>query len=274
MATPASPSDLDRLWARLRAVTPARVGLARAGAAAATRETLAFQAAHARARDAVEAAFDAEGLAAALASRGLKPLRLKSRADDLAAYLARPDLGRTLDDASRARLAAEVKGFDLVFVLADGLSARATTAHAPPLIDAALPALAGEGWRVGPAAIVERGRVAIGDEIGAALEAALVAVLIGERPGLTAPDSLGVYLTWAPRPGRSDAERNCLSNVRPEGLPYAEAARRLVHLCRAARRLKLTGVGLKDESEVAPAVSGATPAFAPTGSARTSPTSV
>jgi ethanolamine ammonia-lyase small subunit len=251
MATPpAAASELDRLWAELRAATPARIGLERAGAATSTRETLAFQAAHARARDEVEAPFDADGLEAAIAARGLKPLRLKSRAGDLDAYLARPDLGRALDEASRARLAAETKGFDLVFVLADGLSARATTKHAPALIDAALPALEQTGWRVGPVAIVERGRVAIGDEIGDALEATLVAVLIGERPGLTAPDSLGVYLTWAPRLGRSDAERNCLSNIRPEGLPYAEAARRLVHLCRAAQRLKLTGVGLKDESKV------------------------
>jgi ethanolamine ammonia-lyase small subunit len=261
MAAPAIPSDLDRLWARLRAVTPARIGLKRAGAATSTRETLAFQAAHARARDAVEAAFDADGLAAALEALGLRPLRLKSRASDLPTYLARPDLGRALDDASRARLGAETKGFDLVFVLADGLSARATASHAPPLIAAALPALLDAGWRIGPAAIVERGRVAIGDEIGFGLDAALVAVLIGERPGLTAPDSLGIYLTWAPRPGRSDAERNCLSNVRPEGLPYAEAARRLVHLCRAARLMKLTGIGLKDESEVALAAAPPSPAL-------------
>jgi len=249
------PAELDRLWAKLRAATPARIGLQRAGAATATHETLAFQAAHARARDAVEARFDADGLAAAMAARGLTPLRLKSRAGDLATYLARPDLGRRLDEASIARLGAETKGFDLVIVLADGLSAEATTKHAPPLIDAALPALRAEGWRVGPAAIVERGRMAIGDEIGAALDATLAAVLIGERPGLTTPDSLGVYLTWSPRPGRSDAERNCLSNIRPEGLAYADAARRLVHLCRAARRLRLTGVGLKDESDAAAALS-------------------
>ena len=247
------PTELDRLWAKLRAATPARIGLGRAGAATATRETLAFQAAHARARDAVEARFDADGLAAALAARGLTALRLNSRASDLATYLSRPDLGRSLDEASTARLAAAPKGFDLVIVLADGLSAEATTKHAPLLIDAALPALRADGWRIGPAAIVERGRVAIGDEIGAALDAKLAAVLIGERPGLTAPDSLGVYLTWSPRPGRNDAERNCLSNVRPEGLGYVEAARRLVHLCRAARQLKLTGVGLKDESDAAPA---------------------
>ena len=251
MAAPAIPSDLDRLWARLRAVTPARIGLKRAGAATSTRETLAFQAAHARARDAVAARFDADGLAAAMAARGLTPLRLKSRAGDLTAYLARPDLGRRLDDASRARIAAAPRGFDLVFVLADGLSAEATTKHAPALIDAALPALVSEGWRVGPIAIVARGRVAIGDEIGSGLEAAMTATLIGERPGLTTPDSLGAYLTWAPHLGRSDADRNCLSNIRPEGLPYAEAARRLVHLCREARRLQLTGVGLKDESEAA-----------------------
>jgi ethanolamine ammonia-lyase small subunit len=272
-APPAPASELDRLWARLRVVTPARIGLARAGAAISTRETLAFQAAQARARDAVAAPFDADGLETGIAARSLTPLRLQSRAGDLTAYLARPDLGRALDDPSRARLAAAPKGFDLVFVLADGLSPQATRKHALPLIDAALPTLVGDGWRVGPVAIVERGRVASGDEIGAGLEARLVAVLVGERPGLTTPDSLGVYLTWAPRAGRSDAERNCLSNVRPEGLLYAEAARRFVLLCRAARRLKLTGVGLKDESEAAPAVLGPAATRASTGSAQTSPRS-
>jgi ethanolamine ammonia-lyase small subunit len=256
---PAAISELERLWAKLRAATPARVGLARAGAATATRVTLAFQAAHASARDAVEAPFDAAGAAAAITARGLAPLRLRSRAGELSVYLARPDLGRRLDDASRARLAGAEKGFDLVFVVADGLSAKAIAAHAPQLIEAALPALTGEGWRVGPVAVVERGRVAIGDEIGEALEAALVAVLIGERPGLSSPDSLGLYLTWAPRLGRSDAERNCVSNIRPEGLSYADAARRLVYLCREARRLKLSGVGLKDQSEAALAAAPPSP---------------
>ena len=248
---PAVVSELGHLWARLRAATPARVGLARAGAATATRETLAFQAAHAGARDAVEAPFDAAAVAASIAAHGLATLRLRSRAEDLASYLARPDRGRRLNDASHAMLVGVETGFDLVFIVADGLSAKAVAAHAPPLIEATLPALKAAGWRLGPVAVVERGRVAIGDEIGAALGAALVVVLIGERPGLSSPDSLGAYVTWAPRLGRTDAERNCLSNIRPEGLPYAEAARRLVYLCEEARRLKLSGVGLKDQSETA-----------------------
>jgi ethanolamine ammonia-lyase small subunit len=120
--------------------------------------------------------------------------------------------------------------------------------HALPLLAAALPSFRAQAWRIGPAAVVDQGRVAIGDEIGAALDAALVAMLIGERPGLSAPDSLGVYLTWAPKPGRSDAERNCLSNIRPEGMGYAEAAQRLFHLATEARRRKLTGIALKDET--------------------------
>ena len=136
-----------------------------------------------------------------------------------------------------------------MLVLADGLSARAVQRHALPLLDAALPALRQRAWRLGPVVVVEQGRVAIGDEIGAALEAAMVAVLIGERPGLTSPDSLGVYLTWAPAIGRHDAERNCLSNIRPDGMGYAEAAAKLVYLLAAARRRRLTGIALKDEAD-------------------------
>jgi ethanolamine ammonia-lyase small subunit len=169
-----------------------------------------------------------------------------SAAADRATYLVRPDLGRRLGDAARERLAACPSGHDLALVLADGLAARAVERHAPALLDATLPALS--DWRIAPAIVVEQGRVAIGDEIGAALGAALVAVLIGERPGLSAPDSLGVYLTWGPRPGTSDAERNCISNIRPQGLGYAGAGARLVFLLNEARRRRLSGVALKDES--------------------------
>ena len=242
------PGEIDRLWAKLRAATPARIGLARSGTAVATRELLAFQFAHAQARDAVNDPLDVVALAAALQARGLGAIRLASRAPDHRAYLARPDLGRRLDEASKAALASGPRGFDIVFVLADGLSARAVAMHAAPLLGEVVPALRSEGWRIGPAAIVERGRVAIGDEIGALMDAALVAVLVGERPGLTSPTSLGLYLTWAPRVGRSDAERNCLSNIRPEGMAYRETARRFLYLCSEARRRRLTGVELKDES--------------------------
>jgi ethanolamine ammonia-lyase small subunit len=246
MAKP--PAEPDPRWAALRRLTPARIGLARSGPALATREQLAFQRAHAEARDAVHDRLDPDALVAALEMRGLAALALHSAATERSTYLARPDLGRRLDDASRDRLDGCSRGHDLVLVLADGLSARAVAHHALPLLDAALPVLRRLHWRIGPALVVEQGRVAIGDEIGGALEAALCAVLIGERPGLSAPDSLGVYITWAPRLGRSDAERNCLSNIRPQGLGYAAAASLLVFLLSQARRLRLTGIGLKDVS--------------------------
>jgi ethanolamine ammonia-lyase small subunit len=248
MAVPVS----DDPWTRMRAATPARIGLAQAGASIATRDHLAFQLAHARARDAVHEPLDPGALVERRRERGLDAMQLHSAAADRSTYLARPDFGRRLDDASRARLAAMVRGHDLVFVLADGLSARAVESHAVPLLDESLPRLHRDGWRIGPVAVVEQGRVAIGDEIGSILGAALVCVLIGERPGLTSPDSLGAYLTWQPAIGRTDAERNCLSNIRPAGMPYPEAAQRLAHLCIQARRRRCTGIMLKDDTPVSP----------------------
>lgn len=247
MARPLDP--IDPAWARLRRHTPARIGLKRAGSGLATREHLSFQLAHARARDAVHDALDAAPLLDGLRARGLDALHLASAVGERRTYLLRPDLGRRLDERSRDRLDACARGHDLVLVLADGLSARAVQLHALPLIDAALPELRRQQWRIGPAVVVEQGRVAIGDEIGAALDAAIVAVLIGERPGLTSPDSLGVYLTWSPAIGRQDSERNCLSNIRPEGMGYGEAAAKLVYLLGEARRRRFTGVALKDEAE-------------------------
>jgi ethanolamine ammonia-lyase small subunit len=247
----ALPREIDRRWERLRAATPARIGLGRAGSAIATHEHLAFQLAHAQARDAVHAALDAEPLLEGLRGRGLIALAVRSAAPDRHAYLTRPDLGRGLDEPSRQCLESMPRGHNLVFVLADGLSARAVALHALPLLDQALPVLRHDGWRLGPVAVVAQGRVAIGDAIGQALDAGLVAVLIGERPGLTSPDGLGVYLTFAPAVGRTDAERNCLSNIRPAGMTYAEAAQRLFYLCTQARRRQLTGVLLKDETVLA-----------------------
>jgi ethanolamine ammonia-lyase small subunit len=235
-------------WRRMRDATPARIGLARVGASIATRGHLAFQLAHARARDAVREPLDPGALKDRLRDHGLEAVQLHSAAADRQTYLARPDLGRRLDDASRARLAAMSRGYDIVFVLADGLSAQAVASHAMPLLDDSLPQLRRQGWRIGPIAVVEQGRVAVSDEIGHMLDAALVCVLIGERPGLTSPDSLGAYLTWQPAIDRTDAERNCLSNIRPAGMAYAEAAQRLVHLCTQARLRKCTGVMLKDET--------------------------
>jgi ethanolamine ammonia-lyase small subunit len=244
----ALPSEADSRWTLLRAATPARVGLARSGSSIATKELLAFQLAHAEAKDAVGELLDSELILRSLAERGLQALLLRSAASDRHIYLARPDLGRRLEESSRTRLGAAVRTCDLVFVLADGLSARAVHRHALPVLDQALPELNRNQWHVGPVTVVQHGRVAIGDEIGHELGAALVAVLIGERPGLTSPDSLGVYLTWNPAVGRTDAERNCLSNIRPEGLTYREAAQRLLHLCTEARRRKCTGITLKDET--------------------------
>lgn len=243
-------TEIDRKWALLRAATKARIGLPRAGSAVATRPNLAFQLAHAEARDAVTDSFDALSLADSLQSRGLRTIQLHSAARDRRAYLLRPDLGRRLDASSCLRLALLSGDYDIVFVIADGLSARAITSHAVPLLDEALP-LFRDAWKVGPICVVEQGRVAIGDEIGQIVGAKLVAVLIGERPGLSSPDSLGIYLTFAPRIGRTDAERNCLSNIRPEGMRYSEAARRLAYLCKEARRRKLTGIELKDETPYA-----------------------
>jgi ethanolamine ammonia-lyase small subunit len=236
--------------AALRAATPARIFLSRAGSALTTRANLQFQLDHAEARDAVGAQMDVAFLVDELRRRKLESICLSSAAHDRRTYLLRPDLGRRLDESSRLRLADFSGDYDIAFVIADGLSARAIAAHALNLLDEALVEHQLGSGKLAPVIIVERGRVAIGDEIGEILGAKLVAVLIGERPGLSSPDSLGVYLTFAPRVGRTDAERNCLSNIRGEGMPYREAAQRLSFLCREARRRKTTGIELKDETPI------------------------
>lgn len=233
-------------WAGLRALTPARIALGRAGAALPTREVLAFDLDHAQAREAVHAPLDLARLGADLGAAGWPVVQLASRAPDRRTYLMRPDLGRRLAPAGLERLAAH-RGCTLAFVVADGLSSRAVQHHAAPLL-AALRSRLDPGWCLAPVCVVAQGRVAVGDEVGEALGARIVAVLIGERPGLRAPDSLGVYLTFGPRVGRTDAERNCISNIRPEGLPIEEAAHRLAWHLREALRLGLSGIGLKDES--------------------------
>lgn len=254
---PAGPSAVTRdPWQALRAHTPARIALGRSGASLPTREWLAFGAAHAQARDAVQRALDVDALDAELKSAGFATLRVRSAAPDRAAYLLRPDLGRRLDAASRPALAAARRQFDhrgdwLLPVVADGLSALAAQRQALPLL-ASLRALQPAGWALGPVVIAVQSRVALGDAIGQALGAPQVAMLIGERPGLSSPDSLGIYLTAAPRSGRSDAERNCISNVRPAGLSADAAARKLWWLVQAAQRAGgVTGVSLKDHNEPA-----------------------
>lgn len=225
----------------LRLFTPARVALGRTGHGLPTADLLRFQLDHARARDAVYEELDAAAL-------GVPHILLRSAAADRNAYIRRPDLGRTLCPESRAQL--EKGSYDVAFVLADGLSAAAVQRHAVPLLEELMPQLAKESWRIAPLTVVLQGRVAIGDEIGARLGAQQVAVLIGERPGLSSPDSLGVYLTWEPRPGRTDAERNCLSNIRIEGITYQAAAKRLHDLMGEARIRKLTGIALKEDARL------------------------
>ncbi len=232
------------LWRDLRRFTPARVALGRAGNAQPTAAHLAFQADHAAARDAVHAALDVAALQADLAAAGLAARVVRSACPDRRTYLLRPDLGRRLGDADRTVLAAAPVTGRLAFVVCDGLSAVAVQRHAVPLLAAIVPALEPDGAIV----IATQGRVALGDDIGAALGASAVIVLIGERPGLSTPDSLGAYLTWQPRPGRSDAERNCLSNIRPAGMAVPEAARKLIWLVGEMWRLGLSGVALKDEA--------------------------
>jgi ethanolamine ammonia-lyase small subunit len=234
--------------ARLRLLTPARVGLGRSGVSQQTRDLLDFARAHAQARDAVHGRLEAAALALAIQKITVGDvLRLHSMATDRGVYLQRPDLGRRLDESSHAVLSdLQAGSWELAFVIADGLSALAVERHALPLLRELLPRL--EGWRLAPVCVVEQGRVAIGDEIGAALGVQLCVVLIGERPGLSSPDSLGAYITWQPRPGCTDAERNCISNIRAEGLSCSQAAIQLTYYLTEARRLKLTGIALKDAS--------------------------
>ena len=235
-------------WQPLAALTAARIALGRAGSSLPTRALLDFDIAHALARDAVHQPLDVGDLMARCREQlALDVIVVHSQAGDRLIYLQRPDLGRRLDESSVAELGKQSGPVDLAIVIADGLSATAVQVHSLPLVQALLPLL--DGLQVAPLVIAEQGRVALGDEIGALMEAKLVLVLLGERPGLSSPDSLGAYLTFAPQVGRLDAERNCVSNIRGDGLPPVLAARKLAWLVRAALACRLTGVGLKDDSE-------------------------
>ncbi len=254
------PPVTAQAWTALRGFTAARIALGRAGSSQPTAAHLAFQLAHAQARDAVHTALNLDLLAGELEAAGFaNPLRLHSAAPDRPTYLQRPDLGRRLDERSRTALEHQPAApVDLAFVLVDGLSALAVQQHAAPLLALLRQRLLADGnWSWAPPALVEQGRVAVGDEVGALLRARCVVVLVGERPGLSAPDSLGIYFSWAPRPGLQDAQRNCISNVRPEGLPLAAAAAKLQALLTQARARQLTGIGLKDEDDAPPALAGA-----------------
>src|SRR5690242_4500779 len=239
----------------LAALTPARVALGRAGASLPTSALLAFTLDHARARDAVHAPFDAERLAGELNQLGFAARLVASHAADRQDYLRRPDLGRRLDAASVRALTSRgaMEEGRLAVVIGDGLSPRAVHAHAAGLMRELVPKLAADGIAIGEVIVARGARVALGDEIGERLKAAMVVVLIGERPGLSAPDSLGAYLTFAPRVGLADADRNCVSNIHGAGLSYQEAAFKIAWLVREGLLRRLTGIALKDESgEVMP----------------------
>ena len=259
--TPAPATVIDNPWQQLRQFTAARIALGRTGASLPTAPQLAFQLAHAQARDAVHLALDVTQLLRDLEQASVAPaadtLVLDSAATDRLHYLQRPDSGRRLNDASRERLKALVpvrlghggRACELAFVVADGLSALAVARHAAPLLAAVKSRIAPENLQLARLTVVRQARVAIGDEVGELLSARLVILLIGERPGLSSPDSLGIYLTWMPRVGLTDAARNCISNVRPAGLSYEEAAFKVAYLIREMRQRQLSGVLLKDESQ-------------------------
>jgi ethanolamine ammonia-lyase small subunit len=250
---PGTPTPADP-WQALRELTPARIALGRAGTSLPTRAQLDFQFAHAMARDAVHLPLDVAALVAALSAEGAQVLPVHSAAADRLVYLQRPDLGRRLDDPSAASLdafaASGGRGFDLAVVIADGLSSLAVQRHAAPMFNRIAQFAAEQGWRLAPVVVVEQGRVAVADEVAERLGARMVVNLIGERPGLSSPDSLGLYFTWAPRVGLTDAARNCISNVRPQGLSYATAAHKLGYLMGEACKRQLSGVQLKDEAQV------------------------
>ena len=252
MSDPAVPR---RPTLDLRSLTPARVALGRSGASLPTKALLDFTLDHARARDAVHAAFDAPLLVAGISALGLVVSEVRSRVADRRDYLRRPDLGRQLDAGSAEALArGATKPCQLAIVIGDGLSAAAVHVHAVALVKSLLPLLAADnGVAIGHVVVASGARVALGDEIGAILGARMVVMLIGERPGLSAPDSLGAYLTFAPKPGLTDAERNCVSNIHHAGLSYDEAAFKIAWLVREGLAREVTGVALKDESGDPPA---------------------
>ncbi|MDI9246388.1 ethanolamine ammonia-lyase subunit EutC [Marinobacter sp. CHS3-4] len=260
------PAVVANPWRTLGQFTDARIGLGRAGVSLPTSKLLEFQLAHARARDAVHFPLQVDrlindlGQEPAIAALG-QPICLQSRAADRLTYLQRPDLGRQLCPSSQSDLAqnsADGQPADLSIALVDGLSPTAVQQHAAPFLATLLPVLRDattlKHWRLAPLALVEQGRVAIGDEIGASLNARVMVVIIGERPGLSAPDSLGVYLTYEPKVGKHDAQRNCLSNIRPRGLDFHQASQKLAYLLSEADQMATSGVALKDRTETADAL--------------------
>ena len=245
---------IENSWTRLRSFTNARLALGRTGDSLPTEEVLRFGLEHALARDAVHRSLDVESVVGGLAADGFESLTVQSAVRDRVEYLRRPDLGRTLNEESRAFLRTNSQRFlrdsdrIVIFIIADGLSAIAPERHAL-LILREMVARCEDLQRI-PVIVATQARVALGDDIGEMLGAEMTVMLIGERPGLSAPDSLGIYLTYRPHIGCTDADRNCISNIRPEGLSYEAAAYKLNHLMLAARKLGRSGIALKDESDL------------------------
>jgi ethanolamine ammonia-lyase small subunit len=240
-------------WSQLRSLTNARIALGRSGGSLPTRERLDFQLAHARARDAVHAPFDSDELAARLGAISQQVLVVRSAARDREEFLRRPDLGRRLAQESRAIVESHAPPegvFDIAIIISDGLSAHAAITQSEPLLAALLPLARGSGWSIAPLVVARHARVALQDEIGALFKARISLILLGERPGLGPADSLGAYFTFAPGPGRSDADRNCVSNIRDGGISPVDAAGKLHFLMEKSLRIGLSGVHLKDETPV------------------------
>jgi ethanolamine ammonia-lyase small subunit len=245
------PVVIENPWRELRQFTPSRIALGRTGHSLPTRALLEFQLAHAQARDAVYSEYDPAFLISQLQAAGFETLQVHSRVTGRQMFLHRPDMGRRLDTFSRQLLETQNSpGYDAVFVLGDGLSANAIHRHALPVLELVAASLRQEGWKIAPVVVASESRVALGDEIGEILKAEQVAILIGERPGLSAADSLGIYLTYGPYVGRLESDRNCISNIRPEGLNYEGAAATLLYFMRLARQHKFSGVRLKDERDL------------------------
>ena len=256
MSNDRTPAVVNNPWTRLRQYTPARIALGRAGTSLPTRPHLEFQLAHARARNAVHHELDVAKVKTELEALGLSDVLVAhSEAESRPVYLQRPDKGRRLDAASRAMLESyprPAEPYDVAIMIGDGLSALAIEENAAPFLATLMPALKSGGWRIAPIVMVKQARVAAGDEVGELLGADMVIVLIGERPGLSSPDSLGLYMTLKPRRGLTDEARNCISNVRKEGMSYPVAAHKLTFLMNEARRRQISGVHLKDEAEALP----------------------
>lgn len=237
-------------WEDLRQFTDARIALGRTGCSLLTKDYLEFSLAHARARDAINMPFDRQLVAERLAALGLDTVNVESAAATRDVYIRRPDLGRRLSEDSRNMLRnMDYPESDVLLVIGDGLSSKAVNRHAVPLVERFLPYMEELGLRVGPVILAKNSRVALGDDIADQLHTRLVAILIGERPGLSSPDSLGVYMTYKPYFGRLESERNCISNIRLEGLSYDRAAFKLAWLVESAFDMGKSGTALKDESD-------------------------